>query len=211
MYYWHILNRNKEELLYKYYLAQKLKPHKSDWLQQVLQDLQDLRISLSEEQICSVSKGKFKKYVQQQIIGYTKNYLENLKQSHSKTRKLPVFSYKPDEFLLSNKLNKKEVQTLFKMKIRMLNVKLNFRSQYSDNLCSMCLVFPETQEHQINCSVIKCILKDVIDFKSLKYEFLYGTLAQQEQLAKVYTVIMTTREDILKNKHSSEDQSTLKE
>ena len=38
MYYWHIMHLNKNELLFKFYLAQKLKPSKNDWVIQIGKD-----------------------------------------------------------------------------------------------------------------------------------------------------------------------------
>ena len=53
--------------------------------------LHDLKTNMSEEQICSLSKMKLKKYVQQQIIGYTKVYLDNIKKNHSKIKIYQAF------------------------------------------------------------------------------------------------------------------------
>ena len=41
MYYWHILHLDKSELLYKFYVAQKLKANKNDWVTQIIKDKKD--------------------------------------------------------------------------------------------------------------------------------------------------------------------------
>ena len=65
MYYWHILNRDESELLFKFYRAQSLNPDVHDWVLQVKKDKLDLNIRLSDEEIKKLSKEDFKKIVRQ--------------------------------------------------------------------------------------------------------------------------------------------------
>ena len=134
---------------------------------------------------------------------------EKLKVIHSKSKHLPVFSTKPDKFILSRNLSVIEIQTLFKLKCRMIDVADNFKSGKESIWCKMCSLFIENQSHLLSCETIRRKLKSIINFDNLHYDFISGNLDQQEQIAKAYVKILKTRENLLKP--SNEDQSTSEE
>ena len=110
---------------------------------------------------------------------------------------LPVFNLKPDDYILSKNLNQSEVQTFFKLKTRMVNLADNFRNGSDSLWCKICMLFRETQSHLLSCPILREKLKDIVDFNKVKYEHIIGDLAEQEELAKTYTLIMKTREDLI--------------
>ena len=55
MYYWHILTRNEEELLFKFFSVQKCSPSEGDCEGQVKKDMADIKLQLSEAEIKSLS------------------------------------------------------------------------------------------------------------------------------------------------------------
>ena len=79
MYYWHILTRNKDELIFKFYSAQKYSPSKGDWVHQVRKDLVDLKLELSEEEISLMSQYQFKKLVRRSVESLAISSLKNRK------------------------------------------------------------------------------------------------------------------------------------
>ena len=85
MYYWHILQRDDNELVFKFVTAQKLSPSVHDWVLQIKKDKSNLDICLTDEEIKEIKKDKFKKLVEQQVEKFAMNYLENIRKSHSKT------------------------------------------------------------------------------------------------------------------------------
>ena len=48
MYYWHIMHLNEDELVYKFFKAQSLRPSKNDWVLQILQDKKDLNLEMDD-------------------------------------------------------------------------------------------------------------------------------------------------------------------
>ena len=56
MYLHHILRRPKEELITKFYEAQKCQISKGDWVQSVKENLQELEIDFEEVKISQMSK-----------------------------------------------------------------------------------------------------------------------------------------------------------
>ena len=56
LYYWHILQRKKDELISRFYSAQKYSPSDGDWVYQIEKDKADVELKLSEAEIQSMSK-----------------------------------------------------------------------------------------------------------------------------------------------------------
>ena len=199
MYYWHVLHLDSSELVYKFYSAQKLKPVKNDFVIQIEQDKSDLGLkNLSDDDIKKISREKFRSCILSKIDQLKcKKYQES---KGTKTIDLQVRSSStPANYLLSKNLCVKEIQTLFKLKTQMINVKHNFKSSNTNNMwCRTCFLFSETQEHLSVCSEIRKHLPH-IDFTSFNYKMLRGSLSEQEKFTKVYQLILETRNDLLKD------------
>ena len=67
MYLHHILRRPKDEVIRKFYVAQKLKPSRNDWVLTVENDKNELEIKLCDEEIEQLTKYKFKKYLEEKL------------------------------------------------------------------------------------------------------------------------------------------------
>ena len=79
MYLWHILNRNKSEVIRRIYETQKLNNNIGDWIKLVESDKKELEITMEEEEIQGVSKEIFKNYVKSKVkINHLKQ-LNNMK------------------------------------------------------------------------------------------------------------------------------------
>ena len=89
----------------------------------------------------------------------------------------------------------------------MINLACNFPNSEKSKWCKLCFLCYERQEHLMNCIVIRSKLKDIVDF-SFEYCDIEGSLALQENIAKQYTVILTTRDKILEEKAPNGDQSS---
>ena len=77
--YGHILHRDKDELLFKFYNVQRWSPSEGDWILQVRKDMADINLDLSEAEIKSMSKYMFKKLVKQKIIRFAISILKSRK------------------------------------------------------------------------------------------------------------------------------------
>ena len=99
---------------------------------------------------------------------------------HTKSKYLRLFSPKPQEYLLSSKLNVEQIQTLTNLRTYMLSeAKLNFKGSNTENIwCSVCKLFPESQEHIWNCYLIRKETKTISE--RCCYNHIHGTLEQQE-------------------------------
>ena len=116
MYWFHLCHRPDEELIVRVYRAQTLSVHKTDWFSQLSSDLKELSIDLSDKDVKEMTKYNFKRIIEDKILTHATNRLIKLKDSHSKSRFLPYFNGKPDQYLLSKNLTKTEKVNLFKIK-----------------------------------------------------------------------------------------------
>ena len=195
LYYWHLLHRDKDELIYKFYSAQKYLPSEGDWILQVKKDLTDLNLELSDSEIRSMSHYQFKKLIRNKIEELAIAYLES--QKKQKTHKLDIKTFKPQEYMLSKNLSIAEVQNLFKIRNHMIDVKENFKSSHENMYCRLCLIQRETQDHLISCPKIREKLTGMIKFETLNMNMAYQSIKDQELLAKNYTIILNARQDLI--------------
>ena len=170
------------------------------WICQLEQDKKDLNLNLKDEEIKSFSKDQFKRLVRSKVEIYAAKKLEELRISHSKTQNLKFDGFHPAEYLLSKNLSTEEVQTLFKLRNRMVQVKGNFANGNKDNMwCKTCKLFTETQEHLVECPAIRLRTKSLINFQEVSCEMIFGTIKNQEKIAKSYHIILEARKDILQD------------
>ena len=163
------------------------------------------------DEVKTISKLKFKKIIEMKVDIHVRKELQKMKKS--KTNHL-IIGDKPKtaKYLTSKNLTVKEVQTLFRLRSRTVNIKDNQKSTYKDNpWCRTCSLFNETQEHVFQCSEIRTKVKHLnLNFNSVSYQMIYGNLEKQEKFVKIYQVLLETRSDILQNSLSPEveDPST---
>ena len=67
MYLWQVLHRATDELTWKVYLAQKVKPNRGDWWQLLQTERENLNMHLIDEEIQKMSREKFKSIVLKNI------------------------------------------------------------------------------------------------------------------------------------------------
>ena len=128
MYWWHLVNVDQSELIQKFFTAQKLNKSKGDWIYQLEQDKKYLDMNLSDVDITYYSEDQFRNIVKSRTERFFAKNLDKLRESHSKTENLKFSGFTPASYILSKNLTTEEVQTLFKLRTRMINVKTNFGS-----------------------------------------------------------------------------------
>ena len=198
MYYWQILHSDENELLYKFYLAQSLRPGRNDWVLQIVQDMSDIDLRMSEEEIKKTSKTKFKSIIQTKMNVCIKSYFQKIQAKQSKTSHLKITeNFKPAKYLSSRKLNPSEIRTLFRLRSRTISVKDNHSSSYKANMsCRTCFLSTETQEHVFLCAEIRRKLPDMT-YDEVNYQMIFGKLEDQEKFTKIYHLMLEARTDMM--------------
>ena len=133
-------------------------------------------------------------------INHLKN-LNNLKKIHSKSNFLKCTEVKQADYIQHTGFNTKEKQLLFKLRSKTLDVKQNVKGQNKNPWCSSCGLFQETQSHLLQCpELVKNLHYLRGKTSKLEENFVYGSLAQQSIIVKIYCDILEIREKL---QHSS--------
>ena len=205
MYLWHILSRDKTELLRRVYETQKISSNVGDWVRLVELDKLELQITMSDEEIQGVSKEMFKTFVKEKVTTKFIQDLKDLKMKHSKSKYLECSKLEIAEYLIDPRIDTKKKQLLFKLRSRTLDVKSNFESQNENQLCISCGLEKETQGHLLQCPPLVKNLKYVIGKTSrLEENHIYCDIDKQINIVNIYSDILEQR-DVMRNQTHLED------
>ena len=184
-----LLKTSEKEMLSKFFKAQHSDPVKNDWTVQVLQDLKDLKIELSMEQMQQKSIESFKNYVKKKAIEYEFSKLMGLKQHHTKMDKLSYTKLEMQPYLKVNNISSIGGQTVFRYRTHMANYRQNYGNNGPNN-CPLCGLHLDNQYMAFyNCQVVK----DNIRIEG-KYEDLFKPTVPND-LVRTLTRIEEFRKD----------------
>ena len=193
MFYWSILHKSESELVRKVFHTQKLSPVKNDWCVQIQSDLEQCGIALTELEISSMTRYRFKSLVRTKVNELARDHLTTLKSKHSKSVGLNCDFEKMQDYLLTDNLSTEEKQLLFKFRTQTYPCKANFRRLYEPDLS--CPICPEEDrpEHLLNCTSTT----QGIDTNSVQFSDIFGNLNQQTKIINVLKQIIVNRNLIL--------------
>ena len=193
-YYWNILQREDEELVKKVYYSQKSFSVRNDWFLQVKADLDKCEIDLSECEIAKMSKYSFSKLINEKINLIAAQYLVGLKERHSKSLYLK-YSTEMQPYLCNENLSIQNKKLMFKIKNRLIDVKINLKKKYNNNLeCRLCSLPEESQAHLMKCSKIIEDEEVQTAIGHYVYDDLFsGGLQIQTHLIKAWQLLMNVR------------------
>ena len=115
----YILTREESEMLYTFFITQWHNETPGDWTQQIKIDLEDLQIPCDFEFIKSKSDYSFKAMVKIKAKEYAINILTDRQRKHSKMSNLHYTDLKIQDYFKIEGINIKQVQNLFKWRVRM--------------------------------------------------------------------------------------------
>ena len=97
----------------KFFNVQKQFSSQNDWIKTIEDDKKELDITLSEDQIKSMKKHKFKKYLKQKLYQKAEEFLFKNKVKHSKSSNLNSFNLQ--EYLYNEEVTTREKKLLFSL------------------------------------------------------------------------------------------------
>ena len=167
---------------------------KNDWFLQVKADLEECQIDLSECEIANMRKYSFNKLVNEKINLIAAQYLIGLKERHSKSLYLK-YSTEMQPYLRDENLSIQNKKLMFKIKNRLIDVKINFKKKYNNNLeCRLCSYPEESQAHLIKCSEIIEDEEVKTAIGNYSYEDLFSCdLKTQTHLIKAWQLLIKVR------------------
>ena len=138
------------DMLPRVYNVKKISSFAGDWVKLLDSDKEMFDINFSDEELLSLSQDKLKDHVKKRAVQLTLVYIEGLKEKHSKTQKYDTSTLSTSEYLTDDRFVKSELDLLFKLRSRTIQVKQNFtHANLSNMICEMCKLFTCTQEHVI--------------------------------------------------------------
>ena len=168
---------------------------KNDWAELVEQDKEDLEIDISDDEISQMKEHKFKTIVNIAVIKKALAYLNTIADSHSKSKILVKPNLDREKYFDDSRFSRSEVELLFALRTRMVDLKRNFSNKYgSDLACRLCKVQVECQEHILKCEV----LKEKVDISvNIVYEDIFNNVDKQLKVVKVFKNLLREREILL--------------
>ena len=122
----------------------------------VSNDLKELKIDLKFKDLKGMKKNEFRTMVKTKIENKAIEKLEQRKKSHSKVSHITHGFLTMQTYLKPNRIqvSKEERQLIFKLRSRVTEVKMNFKTKYEDLNCKTCNMEEETQKHVLECGEI---------------------------------------------------------
>ena len=171
---WYLLNQNEDSMLSQFFHAQCESPTRGDWVSSVKQDLEDLELEITFEQIKACTKEAFKDMVKKHVKAAALTMLTKCQQTHSKSSGLKYNELKMQSYLTSedNFMTNKEKIFAFTARSHMLELKANFKLGKTNIQCSLGCDNVEDQKHLFDCPELKD--EEENDDEVLSYEEIYG-------------------------------------
>ena len=200
----YILDQEDSALIKQVVKAQEIDPKNGDWISSVRKDFRKLGINYSFEKIKEFSAFTLKSVIKEQI---EKTALKNLKlQIKSKGKELSYEKLEMQNYLKSDSdLNLEEKKVAFKLRSRMVELKMNMKNKHKTLTCDVCElnneIHNETQEHIYICENYKCGGNEEQDVKEI---FLNNRYTMKlKQVVKNYQQKLQERDKILKDKEKT--------
>ena len=195
MYLWHILHREKTELIRKMYESQKCNYNKGDWGLILEEERRKYNLTLSDQEIANLSREKFKTIVSAKIQSHAFNYLKQLANKHSKSENIAKSdNLQKKAYFSDRRFSREDVQLLFALRTKMIDCKTNFREQFHQRLqCRICKEpnSIENEDHLLTCSVLNNANSEV------NFSDVYGDIDHQYKATQAFKSVIRRRKVFL--------------
>jgi hypothetical protein len=131
--------------------ALKEESRKGDFVHQVEKDLEELKITMTDDEIHQCSKGKWKHIVKKHVKEAAFSYLVKENATKDKTKQIKFNQLEMSNYLRYNKslvLSK----IIFAVRSGTLELKVWNLWKYDNDICVGCKSWPETMSHFMRCS-----------------------------------------------------------
>ena len=99
-------------------VLKKTSPVQGDWVKMLEGDKKLFKIELSDDEMEAISKHKIQNYLEKRVREVTLEYVEGLKQKHSKTQNYDTSRLSTSPYLNDSSFTKTERELLFKLRTR---------------------------------------------------------------------------------------------
>ena len=202
LYLHNILKRHETELIRRVYCAMKNETSNGDWIELVANDMKEINLDLSDEEISQFSKQDFKSLIKNRMRNIVFSDLEIQKSDHSKVRNIIHTDLKtPQKYLTNGIFTNKMSSLLLNFRCKSVNeFRSNLESSDQHSPCKFCMKSDDTQEHALVCTVVKTHLSENNTklVNSVSYMDLFGSIDAQLIVTEAFSIIIKTRENLRK-------------
>ena len=204
-YLYYLNNLKENELLYKFFKAQSEFPQKGDWINTVMENIENIGLNIDLTKVKEQNQEKFKNNVKSYIHKAAFKYLLLKASDHSKMENLNYNNYEMQQYFKNGKITKLVAQNYFRFRTRMETFVDNFKNGFTDITCSLCLQndsnseevsFVDAQQHFLNCSAIVDMVPEI---STLIPQEIYLTTKVDIKTIKILLKAMEIRKELLLN------------
>ena len=193
----HILTESTETLIRQVFDVLNEDSRKGDFVYLTNHDKIELEIDLSNEEISSISKWSWKKYLREKVTKAAFKFLIEDNDRKEKTRDIKFYQLQMNEYLFQNE-NTNISQVIFSIRSKTLDLKTWRPWQYKNDLCVKCGKSPETMDHFVSC---------VAYGKEIEYSWTYileDDTEKQKYIAKFISVRHNERKKIIEKQEGGQ-------
>ena len=136
-------------MIYRYFEAQMNNRTSKDWVTMVMRDMEVIDMNMKFEDIKRMKKGAYMNILKRKMNIHALKYLSEKQATHSKVNSWTHSLLTMQKYLKPNseKIKVEDSQLIFKLRCKMIEVKMNFKRNHETHECRACENHEETQEH----------------------------------------------------------------
>ena len=193
-----ILSRNEDDLLLRVFNAQCESPLDGDFIKLIEKDFEMINVPYKKSLVTSMNKKQFKKWIKLKIEKAAFSYLINEKES-DKNKKIQNIIYKNlrmQKYLKSQLFSNSDIELLFKLRSKTVDVKINFKTKYANSLtCPLNGCNQEDSQEHIFESCEELLKRSKND--KVKHKQIFSNTKNQFKAVKNFKSLMEMREKLL--------------
>ena len=196
-----ILSKQDSELVKRVYIAQTDITVKGDWCDMVKMDMELIGLNMTESEIQSMSKNKFKRHVKKCMTTATFSALKLMQADHIKIKHIKYKAFKLQPYLQSGLFSQEEASTLFNLRANTVNgFKACFLNMHKNDIeCKLGCTVEDTMAHSFQC-------KQLGTQSEISYDAIFANETQQKQAVIEFINISCTRSALLADRASQGHQ-----
>ena len=196
-----ILQKDESEMVRQTFEAQKIQPLEGDFVKLVMEDCEIIGLKMTEKEIKSMRKQKFKSIVKNRIQKAAFEYLLTLKNSHSKMENLKYDEFKEASYLSSPLFNSESRQLLLALRTRTVSgVRSDFGALYPDKLCPLGCGDIDNIPNILSCKILieKHKTKQIINSGNVQYSDIFSNnIRKQKEVTELYRQLLEIRNQMI--------------
>ena len=198
MYLHNILQKSDNEMIKKIYKTQKENPSLGDFSEIIKDDKKTISLNLTETEISNLRKNKFKEIVKKKVRDAAFEYLNTLKQKHSKMTNITYESLKVKPYLTSPIFNLETRNLLFRLRTRTVSgIRADFKGIYSDLSCPLECGDNDSLENILSCKILLSFYKNTsVCHGQISYSDVFSdNIKKQQEVTELFRNLLEIRNE----------------